>query len=164
MFKMDYREAKACLDEYRSSLSAICRLIDTKIAKGEFHDAIVERNDRLIADLKQLRREALILSTLIWEGMTARAEQMMDFPDELADLLVAQNELKAAINAATELQADYLRKTDAEKAKQEAAKGPSSSELVIAAFRRGQALRHAEEREARNQRRSASASTSDEPI
>jgi hypothetical protein len=54
-------------------------------------------------------KEAEILSIVIWEEMSATHEQVVDFPEEWADLLVALNQLKLATDTAAKARAEYLR-------------------------------------------------------
>jgi hypothetical protein len=110
---MDLREAKACLDEYRISLATTCEMLKPNVAEGELGEAIGKLNDSLIAMLNTHVKEALVLYIMIWRQMNARHEQMVDFPDEWADLLVALNQLKLATDRADEAQAEYLRKAAA---------------------------------------------------
>ena len=108
---MDLREAIACLDEYRISLAKIGGMLSSNVADGELGEAIKKLNDSLIETLNAQRKEALILSILIREEMNATHEQVVDFPDEWADLLVALNQLKLATDTAAQARAEYLRKT-----------------------------------------------------
>ena len=110
---MDLREAKACLDEYRISLATACEMLRPTVAEGELGEAIGELNDTLIAMLNTHVKEARILSIMIWEQINATHEQIVEFPDELADLLVALNQLKLATDRAAEVREEYLRKTGA---------------------------------------------------
>lgn len=107
---MDLREAIACLDEYRISLATIGGTLRPNIAAGELGEAIKKLNDSLIETLNAQLKEARILSILIWQEMNAKHEQMVDFPAEWADLLVALNQLKLAIDTAAEARAEHLRK------------------------------------------------------
>lgn len=107
---MDLREAKACLDEYRISLATTCEMLKPNVAEGELGEAIGKLNDSLIAMLNTHVKEALVLSIMIWRQMNAIHEQMVDFPDEWADLLVALNQLKLTTDKAAEARAEYLRK------------------------------------------------------
>jgi hypothetical protein len=80
------------------------------ISQGE---AIAKLNDSLIETLNAQVKEARILSIMIWEEMNATHAQVVDFPDEWADLLVALNQLKLATDAAAQARAEYLRKSAA---------------------------------------------------
>ena len=92
---MDFREATACLDEYRISLANIGGMLRPNVADGELGEAIGKLNDRLIAMLEALVKEAIVLSIMIREEMNTRHEGMLDFPDEWAELLVALNSAQA---------------------------------------------------------------------
>jgi hypothetical protein len=129
---MDLREAIACLDEYRISLANIGGMLRPNVAEGELGEAIKKFNDSLIETLNAQVKEAIILSIMIWKEMNATHEQVVDFPDGWADLLVALNQLKLATDTAAEARAEYLRKTAASNVN---AKG---NEVVnaIQAFRR----------------------------
>jgi hypothetical protein len=140
---MDLREAIACLDEYRISLANIGGMLRPNVAEGELGEAIKKLNDSLIETLNAQVKEAIILSIMIWTEMNATHEQVVDFPDEWADLLVALNQLKLATDTAAEARAEYLRKTAASDVN---AKG---NEVVnaIKAFRRRTGLMRKEESE-----------------
>jgi len=107
---MDLREAIACLDEYRISLANIGGMLRPNIAEGELGEAIKKLNDSLIETLNAQEKEAMILSIMIWRELKATHEQVVDFPDGWADLLVALNQLNLATDTAAEARAEYLRK------------------------------------------------------
>jgi uncharacterized protein (DUF1697 family) len=106
---MDLREAKACLDEYACRLNGVSGMIKPNVEKGELGKTIEKLNDSLIAQLNVLVKEALVLSIMIWKEMNARHEQMWDFLDEWADLLVALNQLKIATDEAERLRDEKAR-------------------------------------------------------
>jgi hypothetical protein len=136
MMTMDFREAKACLDEYRISLDATCGMIKSNVAKGELGDAIAKLNDRLLTMLQDQQKEALALAVLIQEEMTTQKDQMADFLEEWADVLVALNELRVTIDKASQVPVDYLRAIAENEAKEEAAKlAPYATSLAIQRFR-----------------------------
>jgi hypothetical protein len=99
---MDLREATACLDEHRISLATTCGMLKPNVAKGELGKVIGELNDSLIERLNAQEKDATILSIIIWEELKETHEQMVDYPGELADLLVALDQLKLATDKATE--------------------------------------------------------------
>jgi hypothetical protein len=107
---MDLREAKACLDEYWVSLANICGMIKPIVAEGKLREAIGKLNESLIETLNAQIKEALVLSIMIREEMTARHERMLDFPGEWADVLVALNQLSLATDRAAEAREEFLRK------------------------------------------------------
>jgi hypothetical protein len=122
---MDLREATACLDEHRISLAAIPGMLKPNVAKGEAGQAIGKFNDGLVETLNSQLKDAVILSILIWEEIKKTPEQMVDFLGEGADLVVALNQLKLAIDKATEAVADFHQA--AAEAKAKAVKGNSNS-------------------------------------
>jgi hypothetical protein len=140
---MDLREAIACLDEYRISLANIGGMLRPNVADGELGAALGKLNDSLIETLNAQVKEARILSILIWEEMNATHAQMVEFPDEWADLLVALNQLKLATDAAAQARAEYLRKTAASNVN---AKGTETAN-AIREFRRRHGLMTKEESE-----------------
>src|SRR5258706_16411553 len=80
-------------------------------------------------------KDAVILSILIWEEIIETPEQMVDFLGEGADLVEALNQLKLAIDKATEAVAEFHQA--AAEAKAKAVKDNSNSiAAAIDAFRR----------------------------
>src|SRR5258705_11692817 len=108
---MDLGEARACLDEHRILLAAISEMLKPNVAKGEAGQAIGKFDDGLVETLNSQLKDAVILSILIWEEIKETPEQIVDFLGEGADLVEALNQLKLAIDKATQAQAEYLRKT-----------------------------------------------------
>jgi hypothetical protein len=97
MQMMDYREAKACLDEFSSGLSAMCNMLRPNVAQGDLGAAIEDLNETMIVQLNALVREALILSVMVWKGISARPERMWEFPEECTEVFVALKQLDQAI-------------------------------------------------------------------
>jgi hypothetical protein len=110
---MDLREAKACLDEYRISLATTCEMLTPTVAEGELGESVGKLHGSLIAMLNTHVKEAHILSIMIWKQINATLEQIVEFPDEVADLVVALNQLELATDRAAEVREEYLRKTGA---------------------------------------------------
>src|SRR2546422_2384795 len=110
---MDLREARACLDEHRIFLAAISDMLKPNVAKDEAGQAIGKFNDGLIETLNSQLKEPVILSILISEGITETPEQVVEFPGEGADLVVALNQLRLAIDKAAEAREVYLRQAEA---------------------------------------------------
>jgi S-adenosylhomocysteine hydrolase len=131
---MDFREAKACLDEYRISLDATCGMINSNVAKGELGDAIGKLNDSVLTMLQGHQKEALALSVLIQQEMTTRIDQMPDFLEEWTDVLVALDELRVTIDKASKVQADYLQTIAENEAKEAAKMAPHPNALAIQEF------------------------------
>jgi len=124
---MDFREAKACLDEYCISLANICGMIKPVIAKGELGQAIEKINNRLIERLSEEIKEAVILSTMIHEDMATITETLVDFPGELADLFEALNQLRLAIDKAIQMREEHIRRAEAATKEKEGESGVSDS-------------------------------------
>jgi hypothetical protein len=144
---MDFREAKACLDEYRISLDATCGMLNFNAAEGELRDAIIELNDSLIARLGVQEKEAIVLSILIMREMVRRNKWMPDFLEKGAHLSSALNELKVATDKASQVRADYFRKIAANNAKEAAKSAPNPIALAIEQFRRKNGLKSQEREE-----------------
>jgi hypothetical protein len=136
---MDLREATACLDEYRISLTNIGGMLKPNVAEGELREATEKLNESLIETLNAQIKEALVLSIMIREEMNARHERMLDFPGEWADVLVALNQLSLATDRAAEARAEYLRKA--------AASNANPVRDAVEKFRRTQGLMGKEESE-----------------
>ena len=88
-------------------------MLKPNVAEGKLREAIGKLNDSLIETLNAQIKEAVVLSIMILEEMIARREQMLDFPGEWADVLVALNQLSLATDRAAEARAEYLRKAAA---------------------------------------------------
>jgi hypothetical protein len=144
---MDLREAKACLDEYRISLATTCEMLRPTVAEGELGEAAGKLHGSLIAMLNTHVKEANILSIMIWKQINATLEQIVEFPDEVADLVVALNQLELATDRAAEVREEYLRKTGASKVNAKGTEVANPTAVAIEAFKREQALRRKEERE-----------------
>lgn len=141
---MDLREARACLDEHRILLAAISEMLKPNGAKGEAGQAIGKFNDGLVETLNSRLKDAVILSILIWEEIKETPEQMVDFLGEGADLVEALNQLKLAIDKATEAVAEFHQA--AAEAKAKAVKDNSNSIAAeVDAFRRRTGLMSKEE-------------------
>ena len=92
---MDLREATKTLDAYSTLLVSKSRLRD-KLSNLEDPEAkgVVEG---LIATLKVETRQAMVLSILVSENIAKHAEQIViDFTDELPELIEAINRIQAA--------------------------------------------------------------------
>jgi hypothetical protein len=146
MRAMDFREAKACLDEYRIAIAATCGMMRLNVAGGELDKAIGDLNDSLITALKSLVKEARVLSITIWEELIKRKDQMLDFPDEWAGLLIALDEIQRGTNEAAEKLAHHVQATRDSDAKRTGPK-PSASALAIQKFRRERGMMNKQERE-----------------
>lgn len=148
MKKMDLREAKACLNEYRISLNATCGMLKPVAgAEGELRNAVEKLNDGLIATLGVHRKEAIILSIAIQEELTARINQMQDFPDEWTEVVAALNELKVATDKAGQVKAGHLRAIAADESKKEGIPVLNLTVLAIDKFRREHGMMNDQERE-----------------
>jgi hypothetical protein len=147
---MDFREAIACLNEYRNSLANICRMLKPSDAQGELGEALRELDERLLELLDDEKKDALRLLIIIWEKLPEIIEEVVDLPEELPDLLVALNQLKLGINEATEARAEYLRKSEANNVTE---RGISTAE-AIEEFMRKQRLRFKEEWDEKQRNRS----------
>ena len=97
MQMMDYREAKACLDEFSSGVSAMCNMLRPNVAQGDLGAAIEEFNESVIAQLNARVREALILSIAVRKGISARPERISEFLEDCTEVWVALNQLDQAI-------------------------------------------------------------------
>jgi hypothetical protein len=127
MRKMDLREAKACLDEYRVSLDRTRGILIPSTGEGELRDAVEKRNARLMALLEVERKEALILSKTIVLEMIARDDkQLLDFL-EWAEIVDALIELWVAIDKAEQARAEYLNPDEAK----EKGKGDPNAPVVV---------------------------------
>jgi len=73
-------------------------------------------------------KDAVILSIMILEGMEEIREQIVDFPGEWADLLLALNQLKLATDKATKVREEYIRRAEA--ATKEKERGSGVSEAI----------------------------------
>jgi hypothetical protein len=134
---MDFREATACLDEYRTSLANICGMIKPPVAKGELGEVIGKINNSLIEILNEQIKEAVILSVMIHEEMNTTKEQLVDFPGEWADVLVALNQLRLATDSGAEVRAEYFRKTaEANDVKDKGTQAGNPVSISIAEFKR----------------------------
>jgi hypothetical protein len=129
MTKMDLREAKVCLDEYRALLDSIRSMLEARTGEGEHRDATEKRNtSRIAAWLEASRKEALILSNRIVLEMYVRDdEEIFDFSDEWKEINVAQNKLWVAIDKAEQAREEYLNPDEAKKRKRD----PNSPRVVI---------------------------------
>jgi hypothetical protein len=130
MRKMDLREAKACLEEYRVSLDAMSGKLKTSTGEDKHRDAIERRKVSLILALLEMdRKEALILSETIVLEMCARdGKQILDFLDEWTEIVGALNKLWVAIDKAQQARAEYL---DPDEAKEKAKRDPNMSPIII---------------------------------
>jgi len=146
---MDFREAIACLNEYQNSLANICRILKPSVAQGELGEALRKFDEKLHELLDPEIKDALTLSIIIWEKL-GEIPEVVDFVDELADLLVALNQLKLGINEATEARAEYLRKSEANNVTE---RGISTAE-AIEEFMRKERLRFKEEWDEKQRNRS----------
>jgi hypothetical protein len=125
--KMDLREAKMCLDEYRVSLEKTCGLLKQRTGEGAPRDVAEKLNDdRLMALLEVDRKEALVLSGWITQEMYARDDKQI-LADEWTEILVAQHKLWDAIAKAEQVQAEYLNP----EAKKKGKRYPNSPEVVV---------------------------------
>src|SRR6266446_4636255 len=122
---MDFREAIACLNEYQNSLANICRMLKPSVAQGELGEALRKLDEKLHELLDAEIKDALTLSIIIWEKL-GEIPEVVDFVDELADLLVALNQLKLRINEAREACAEYLRQTAASSVKAKKTESPTA--------------------------------------
>jgi hypothetical protein len=147
MNKMDLRQAKACLDEYRISLDAKCGMLKRNAADGALRDAVEKLNDSLSASLEVHSEEALILSIIIRRQMIAREDQILDFPDEWAELDFALNKLKVATDQAEQARAEYLRTKKADEGKKKGKEEPNATVLAIQKFKHEKGLMKNQERE-----------------
>jgi hypothetical protein len=134
---MDLREAKACLDEHRILLAAIPGMLKPNVARGEAGQAIGKFNDGLVETLNSQLKDAVILSILIWEEIKETPEQMVDFLREGADLVVALNHLKLAIDKATEAVAEFHQAAaEANDVKDKGTQAGNPVSIAIAEFKR----------------------------
>src|SRR5713101_759229 len=122
---MDFREAIACLNEYQNSLANICRMLKPSVAQGELGDALRKLDEKLLELLDAEIKDALRLSIIIWEKL-GEIPEVVDFTDELADLLVALNQLELRINEAREACAEYLRQIAASSVKAKKTESPTA--------------------------------------
>lgn len=140
--KMDLAESKACLDEYRISLDSTCGMLrPTAGVEGELRSAIEKLNDSLIATLDVHRKEAVILSILVQEELSARMGKLLDFPAELTAVTVALKELRVAVDKADQARADHLRAIADDKARKEGIPVRSAFSLALEKFRRDEGSR-----------------------
>jgi hypothetical protein len=130
MRKMDLREAKACLDEYRGWLDSTRGMLKQRTGEGERRDAVGKRNTKQIASLLEVHGdEARILSKIILREMTVQdQEHLSNFHNEWMEIIDALNELEVAIDKAEEARADYL---NPEEAKEKEKRDPNSPRIII---------------------------------
>jgi hypothetical protein len=116
MRMMDFREAKACLDEFSSGLSAISDTLKPNVAEGELGAVLEELNASLLIQLAALIKDSLILSTMVMEGLSETPERMVDFLEDYGEVLAARNRLDLAIAKANNVRKEFA---DMEKAHSE---------------------------------------------
>ena len=125
MTTMDLREATACLNEYRNLLANICRMLKPSAAQGELGEALRKVDEKLLELLDPEIKDALRLLIIIWDEL-GKIPEVVDFPEELADLLVALNQLQLGINEATEARAECQRQIAANSVKAKGAESPTA--------------------------------------
>jgi hypothetical protein len=130
MRKMDLREAKACLDEYRVWLDTTCGMLKQRTGEGERRDAVGKRNTSLIAALLEVYRdEARILSKIILREMIVQdQEHLSNFHNEWMEIIDALKELEVAIDKAEQAREEYL---NPDEAKEKGKGDPNSPRIII---------------------------------
>jgi hypothetical protein len=146
MGTMDLREAKACLGEYRNSLSALCDILNSNVTE----DGHRELKDSVAATLGTHTNEALALYAKILKEMIARRDHMVDCLGEWADLMVELNALKDAIDRAEQARANHLQVTATSDTKKEETFSLNPTALAILRFKHRHGGLNAQEREEYN--------------
>lgn len=130
---MDLEEARVSLGFYANLLDSHCsqyRLAVILVEKGKnagpFESRAVGLIDQATAELRRLRREALVLGILIDEAVAEEAQQFVQLPLVLSKLLEARSQLAVSSQQA----GDLLQEHDHKEAEKNAP--PKESDLVVA--------------------------------
>ncbi len=84
----------------RSSLLSSAIDFEAKSASTEMAPQARECRDQLLIDLKETRKNSLIISILVHEEMTKEAERLVRVPTELAKVIRASTRLEQAAQQA----------------------------------------------------------------
>ncbi len=142
---MDLDEARVSLDYYSNILDFQFGLYSFTVglAKSEKIDKEIEPQvtgleDEVVADLRRLQRESLILGIKINRAIARETERLVHLPRELTKLLEAKNRNTLALNKSSNLLREHDQK-EVEKNRKEAQENEpkilNATQLAIQEYR-----------------------------
>jgi hypothetical protein len=130
---MDLSEAEKSLEHFAELLKVECALLSLIVVEDASTEAASrarELRKQALINLRESRKNSLVISILVSKAIAERAEQLIWVPEKLAKVLTASNRLAQASHEAHRL----IEEQEKNMIQKSEPKQPSATSIAIAAF------------------------------